>query len=55
MIKYVFCAMAVLGTAFLALAETSLTVYNQNLALVREVRKLDFKSGTGEQALTEVH
>ncbi len=54
MIKYVFCAMAVLGTAFLALAETSLTVYNQNLALVREVRKLDFKSGTGEIRFQDV-
>ncbi len=34
--------------------EVALTVYNQNLALVRETRGLDFKKGINEMTLTDV-
>lgn len=47
-------ALVVLCCTFAAQAETALTVYNQNLALVREVRKLDFKRGTGEVRFQDV-
>lgn len=35
-------------------AEVAVTIYNQNLALVREVRQLDFPKGVGELRFTDV-
>jgi hypothetical protein len=52
--KYIIAALVMAGLVSAADAETSLTVYNQNLALVREVRKMDFKSGTGELRFRDV-
>ncbi len=53
--KYIIIgALAVLLWTMAAQADTALTVYNQNLALVREIRKLDFKRGTGEVRFQDV-
>ncbi len=52
--KYLFFAVAVIGMTLIASAETSLTVYNQNLALVRESRPMEFKNGTGEVMFRDV-
>ncbi len=35
-------------------AEVAVTIYNQNLALVREVRQLDFPKGVGQLRFTDV-
>jgi hypothetical protein len=47
---------ALLALTVSAIAETgvSLTVYNQNLALVRDTRKMDFKKGNGEIRFRDV-
>ncbi len=37
-----------------AFAEVSITIYNQDLALVRETRQLDFPKGRGELLFTDV-
>ena len=52
--KFLLSILTCLSAALTLHAETSLTVYNQNLALVREIRKMDFKSGTGEVMFRDV-
>lgn len=54
--KKLLCAAAVFGLIFGAYAETgvSLTVYNDNLALVRDVRTMQFSEGTGEILFADV-
>lgn len=43
-----------LGSALALADDVSLTVYNQNLALVKEGRSLDFQKGTNRMSLTDV-
>jgi hypothetical protein len=50
--KYLILALLLVSS--LAHAATSLTVYNQNLALVRETRPMEFKKGTGEVMFRDV-
>ena len=54
--KILVGCIALLALAVCACAETgvSLTVYNQNLALVRDTRKMEFKKGQGEVQFRDV-
>jgi hypothetical protein len=54
--KYAMILTLLLAFAACAAAETgvSLTVYNQNLALVRDTRKMEFKKGSGEVRFRDV-
>jgi hypothetical protein len=45
---------AVLAFCVAAAAESSLTIYNQNFAVVRESLPLDLKRGTNEVSMTEI-
>jgi hypothetical protein len=55
LIRYTRIALvAVLACAGGAAAESSLTIYNQNFAVVRESLPLDLKSGTNEVSVTEI-
>jgi len=47
-------ALAILLAAPLAADEVSVTVYNSNLGVVREIRSLTFEKGTGRIAFTDV-
>ncbi len=50
-----FTALVILGLAAIALADdVAITVYNQNLALVKEGRTLDFQKGVNKMNLTDV-
>lgn len=51
----IFAALLVVGIANLAFADdVAITVYNQNLALVKEGRTLDFQKGVNQMKLTDV-
>jgi hypothetical protein len=54
--KILIVSIALLALTLCAVAETgvSLTVYNQNLALVRDTRKMEFKKGQGEVLFRDV-
>jgi len=47
-------ALAILLAVPLAADEVSVTVYNSNLGVVREIRSLTFEKGTGRIAFTDV-
>src|SRR3990172_8990285 len=50
----IWAVLALPAVAFSAPESVSLTVYNQNLGLVREVRNLELKKGINEIKFTEV-
>ncbi|MBU0507522.1 DUF4139 domain-containing protein [bacterium] len=54
--KYIISVVIALALTGVALAKTgvSLTVYNDNLALVRDVREMEFLKGTGEVLFRDV-
>lgn len=52
--KNLLSALTLFVSALAAHAATSLTIYNQDLALVRETRKMEFKSGTSEVMFRDV-
>ncbi len=54
--KVIIASAVLLVAVLVAVAETgvSLTVYNQNLALVRDTRKMEFKKGQGEVLFRDV-
>ncbi len=51
----IYLALAILAGAFSSVqAGVSVTVYNENLGLIREVREVDFPKGIGEVRFTDV-
>ena len=52
--KNLILAGLILVSVLAASGATSITVYNENLALVRETRSMDYKSGTGEVMFRDV-
>ncbi len=52
--KLLFLSFAILAVRTASAQDISLTVYNQNRALVRDIRSLDLASGTGIVSITDV-